>query len=115
MNNALREHSSTGVPVRLLLKVDDCRAPKHMRVIIENQISEEQQMHLLTKFGDDLGPLFTTNFSTTGSGLGLQVVADFAARAYDATVPDGLAAGYFGAVVDGSVFRLWFHWPVADA
>ena len=115
MNNALREHSDSDSPVRLLLKVDDCDAPKHMRVIIENQISEEQQTHLNTKFGNNLGPLFTTNFSTTGSGLGLQVVADFAARAYDATVPDGLAAGYFGAVVDNAVFRLWFHWPVADA
>ena len=115
MNNALREHSDVDSPVRLLLRVDDCDAPKHMRVIIENKISVDQQTHLHNKFGNDLGPLFTTNFSTTGSGLGLQVVADFASRAYDATVPDGLAAGYFGAVVDKAMFRLWFHWPVADA
>ena len=115
MNNALREHAVTDAPVCLVLEVDDRTTPKHMRVVIENRVSKEQQLHLKTKFGDDLGPLFTTNFSTTGSGLGLQVVADFAARAYDVTVQDGLAAGYFGAVVEDEVFRLWFHWPVADA
>ena len=88
MNNALREHAVTDAPVCLVLEAMTTRRQSTCAGDREPRF-KEQQLHLKTKFGDDL-PVVHHELSTTGSGLGLQVVADFAARAYDVTVQDGL-------------------------
>ena len=67
------------------------------------------------KRGATLVPLFTPRVSSTGSGLGLTVVADFVAKAFG--LPDrkaALAGRYVGATLEGRTFRTWFHWPAAN-
>ena len=59
--------------------------------------------------------LFEPGESSTGSGLGLTVVADFVAGAFglrDRT--EALRERYVGARLDGHTFRVWFHWLAAD-
>ena len=63
----------------------------------------------------NLESLFYPNVSSTGSGFGLTVVADFVAGAFGlADRRQALHERYVGAVLDGDTFRVWFHWPVAD-
>ena len=63
----------------------------------------------------NLVPLFTPRVSTTGSGYGLTVVADFVAEAFGLKDRESaLRERYVGATLDGNTFRIWFHWPVAN-
>ncbi len=62
-----------------------------------------------------LWALFEPEVTSTGSGFGLTVVADFVADAFG--LPNRRAAlreRYVGAILDRNVFRVWFHWPVAN-
>ena len=64
--------------------------------------------------GQSLFALFEPEVSSTGSGFGLTVVADFVAGAFG--LRDRAAAlrdRYVGAILDGQTFRVWFHWPTA--
>ena len=62
----------------------------------------------------DLSALFEAKVSSTGSGFGLTVVADFVAGAFGLRDrAEALREGYAGAVLDGDTFRVWFHWPMA--
>ena len=59
--------------------------------------------------------LFEPEVSSTGSGFGLTVVADFVADAFGLRDrQEALRERYVGAILDGSTFRLWFHWPIAS-
>ncbi len=52
--------------------------------------------------------------SSTGSGFGLTVVADFVAGAFGLRDrAEALRERYVGAILDGHTFRVWFHWPMA--
>ena len=55
--------------------------------------------------------------SSTGSGFGLTVVADFVAAAFGLhDRAEALRERYVGAILDEQgepSFRVWFHWPVA--
>ena len=53
--------------------------------------------------------------SSTGSGFGLTVVADFVAGAFGLRDrAEALRKRYLGANLDGQTFRVWFHWPIAS-
>ena len=64
--------------------------------------------------GLNLEGLFAPRISSTGSGFGLTVVADFVAGAFGLRDrAQALHERYVGAVLDGDIFRVWFHWPIA--
>ena len=59
--------------------------------------------------------LFEPAVSSTGSGFGLTVVADFVAGAFGLrNRSEALRERYVGATLDGRTFRVWFHWPLAQ-
>ena len=65
--------------------------------------------------GLNLEALFDPAVSSTGSGFGLTVVADFVTGAFGLrNRREALHERYVGAVLDGGVFRAWFHWPIAS-
>ena len=65
--------------------------------------------------GLSLPRLFEPAMSSTGSGFGLTVVADFVARAFGLRDrAEALRERYVGALLDGGTFRVWFHWPMAN-
>lgn len=64
--------------------------------------------------GQSLPALFEPAVSSTGSGFGLTVVADFVAGAFGLSDRvEALRERYVGALLDGDTFRAWFHWPIA--
>ena len=97
-----------------------------LRFVLCNEVSERQAGYLQSLVdhrGADsvdrgseasLFALFDPAVSSTGSGLGLAVVAEFVAAAFGLRNPGvALRERYVGAVLDGLTFRVWFHWPTA--
>ncbi len=97
-----------------------------LRFVLSNEISGDDTARLraMVRTGGTGGngteavlnllPLFDPEVSTTGSGFGLTVVADFVARAFGLKDrAEALREGYTGALLDGQTFRVWFHWPMA--
>ena len=93
-----------------------------LRFVLSNQVSDWDVVHLHTfvpggtsaASHEGLSSLFAPKVSTTGSGYGLTVVADFVASAFGLRDrEEALWGGYVGAVLDGHTFRVWFHWPMA--
>ncbi len=65
--------------------------------------------------GASIFTLFEPEVSSTGSGFGLVVVAEFVAGAFGLRDrAQALRERYVGAVLEGSTFRVWFHWPMAS-
>ncbi len=114
MNNAMREAADGREPVKLILQEEPAERPRHLRFVVTNPVLPQQSNRLTHRFGSDLTPLFTSDFSTTGSGIGLQVVGEMVSRAYDRVPERALSAGHLGAFLDNNIFALWFHWPVVD-
>ena len=97
-----------------------------LRFVLSNQVSERDKEHLntltkgaITEYGHhgarNLNALFEPAVSSTGSGFGLTVAADFVAGAYGLRDrAEALRQRYVGAVLDGNTFRAWFHWPIAS-
>ena len=126
-NNAAR-HAANGRLDMVIFPVPDA-AGGTLRFVLSNEVSDKDaaSLRLLTGSGGPptpkpdpgqgaaLVPLFTPRVSSTGSGLGLTVVADFVAKAFG--LPDRRAAlqgRYVGATLDGRTFRAWFHWLAAN-
>ncbi len=97
-----------------------------LRFVLSNRINEADAARLrtLTQAGgaDDAHPgnggsllaLFDPEVSSSGSGFGLTVVADFVAGAFGLRDrAEALRERYVGAVLDDQTFRAWFHWPMA--
>ncbi len=90
-----------------------------LRFVLSNQVSEANADTLRARArgadpAEDMPALFEPTVSSTGSGFGLTVVADFVAGAF--ALPDratALRERYVGAILDGRTFRVWFHWPLA--
>ena len=97
-----------------------------LRFVLSNQVREADAAWLRAQTqaggadstqlgsGYNLFALFEPEVSSTGSGFGLTVVADFVAGAFglrDRT--EALHERYVGAVLEGQVLRVWFHWPAA--
>lgn len=115
MNNAIRESSSETEPVKLYI-VTETNQPEveDVRIWIRNPIDEIQYEELTTKFGADLSDLFLTNFSTTGSGIGMQIVCDFVGKAYGVSARRALEMRIAGIRLERTHFNVWFHWPTVD-
>ena len=100
---------------------DEC-----LRFVLSNEVSAKEVeslrefvrqsgVHEEAETRQDLSVLFEPEISSTGSGFGLTVVADFVAGAFG--LPnrrEALRERYVGAVLDGRTFRAWFHWPMAN-
>ena len=114
INNALREAAGDNAAVTLGIFKEPSVPPRHVRFVISNPVAAQHADRLTQRFDGDLAALFTDDFSTTGSGIGLKVVSDFVSRTYDTTVLRVLEAGYLGAMLADGRFTLWFHWPVVD-
>lgn len=92
-----------------------------LRFVLSNEVSAADTAHLraLIPARNTDGPslelprLFDAEVSSTGSGFGLTVVADFVAGAFGLRDrEEALRERYVGAVLDGPKFRVWFHWPM---
>ena len=126
-NNACR-HAATDRLDMVVFPIPDA-AGECLRFVLSNEVNDRDAAYLrsITEGslaapeaakgqGTTLIPLFTPKVSTTGSGFGLTVVADFVAGAFglrDRT--QALRERYVGAVLEGNTFRIWFHWPVGNA
>ncbi len=99
-----------------------------LRFVLSNEVSEENAATLRSMMqagatggsghdgSDRLSALFEPEVSSTGSGFGLTVVADFVTMAFGLRDrAEALRERYLGAVLDGRTFRVWFHWPMADS
>ncbi len=99
-----------------------------LRFVLSNRVNEADaaglravvraggadSVHLGT--GESLFALFEPAESSTGSGFGLTVVADFVAGAFGLRDrAEALRERYVGAILDGQTFRVWFHWPTAHS
>ena len=97
-----------------------------LRFVLSNAVSEGDVTRLRALAPPDgadnaggnarpnLHALFEPEVSSTGSGFGLTVVADFVANAFGLRDrAQALRERYVGAILDGRTFRAWFHWPMA--
>lgn len=98
-----------------------------LRFVLSNEVSEADAVYLdalIQSGGADradkgtglsLMALFAPKVSSTGSGFGLTVVADFVTSAFGLRDSrEALRERYVGAILDGRTFRAWFHWPMAS-
>ena len=124
-NNACR-HAATDRLDMAVFPVPD-EAGSCLRFVLSNDVNDKDAAYLrsITEGGPAQGadkgrgttliPLFTPKVSTTGSGFGLTVVADFVAGAFGLrNRTQALRERYVGAVLDGNTFRIWFHWPIGN-
>ena len=115
MNNALRESAPDSQPVQFYIFTnDEDMEPNDVRFWIRNTITHQNYEQLSLRFGDNLSDLFLTNFSTTGSGIGMQIVGDFVGQAYGVSTRRALDMRIVGARLSESYFDAWFHWPIVD-
>ena len=98
-----------------------------LRFVLSNEVGEADAAYLRALERTDgadsadrgsglsLLALFEPEVSSTGSGFGLTVVADFVASAFGLRHRgEALRERYLGAVLEGRTFRVWFHWPMAS-
>jgi signal transduction histidine kinase len=112
INNATTHSADAAVRLTILPLPED--QPLHLRFIVANSVTPEQRIQLEERFPTNLGELFVGGFTTSGSGLGLRICADFVCNAYGLrSVEQGLAEGHFGAALHGDQFYAWVHWPIA--
>ncbi|HMO56189.1 MAG TPA: ATP-binding protein [Roseiflexaceae bacterium] len=114
MNNATRNAADRQVQLSIVPLPSD--GPPNLRIAITNRVTPEQEQRLISRFGTVLKQLFYGGFTTGGTGLGLQICADFVTNAYGLTSPAvALENGYLGATCADHRFIAFFHWPtVAD-
>lgn len=112
MNNAAR-HSDDGTIKLIVWPFPICEAPDDLRFVVVNSVSEKDRAALQEKSNvGDLGFLFEAGVSTTGSGLGMSIAADFVSNAYGIAVSQALREKYLGAILQDDLFAAWFHWPI---
>ena len=99
-----------------------------LRFVLSNEVSEADASYLQSLEQSDgadsadrgkgrsLLALFEPAVSTTGSGFGLTVVAEFVAGAFGLRDrAEALRERYVGAIIEDRTFRAWFHWPMASS
>ena len=119
-NNAAR-HASGGRLDMVVFPVPDASG-ECLRFVLSNEVNEKDAEFLrglMKPAGSADAPglpaLFTAEVSSTGSGFGLTVVADFVAKAFGlADRETALQGRYVGATLEGRTFRTWFHWLAAN-
>ncbi len=108
INNACR-HSAREAIQLVILPVPPAE-PENLRFALLNRVSAEDEERLA---GRPLRELFRPGVSSTGSGLGMTVAADFVTNAYGLADREAALDGrYFGAKLVDSHFVAWFHWPI---
>ena len=124
-NNACRH--STGERLEMVVFPIPEPPGECLRFVLSNRVGAEDAAYLHARQTSDadgvdfgrgrsLRALFEPKVSSTGSGFGMTVVADFVAAAFglkDRT--EALNKRYVGAVLDDHTFRVWFHWPLSDS
>ena len=114
MNNAVRHAAEKEVRL-FVLPLPDKSEPENLRFALSNSVGDAD-IAKLRQMGDlhDLRQLFVSGVSTTASGLGLTIVADFVCNAYGIVGrDDAFQQGYLGACVKDGNFIVWFHWPMS--
>jgi signal transduction histidine kinase len=110
LNNACR-HTAQGVIDLLLFPVPD-RAGGNLRCVLVNALAAADEAYLRNV---DLQSLFDAGVSTTGSGYGLSMVAEFVANAFGLGNSDQAVGGkYVGVTLRQGKFVIWFHWPIVS-
>lgn len=108
LNNACRH--AVGEQIQLVIFRVPERDGINLRFVLLNRITSTDEQRLRQM---DLRQLFRTGVSTTGSGYGLNVAAEFVAHAFGIKNPEDAVEGeYLGAKLLGDRFAIWFHWPI---
>jgi signal transduction histidine kinase len=108
INNACRHASSESIQL-ILFPVPDPHG-ENLRFVLLNSLNTSDQAHL---HDADLQSLFRAGVSTTGSGFGLHVAAEFVTNAFGLpTTDEAVGGGYLGAQLLHEQFAIWFHWPI---
>jgi signal transduction histidine kinase len=106
LNNACRHSASDEIELFLF----PTGAAENLRFVLLNALTDEEISRLQAS---DLQSLFRPGVSTTGSGYGLSVVAEFVANAFGLATPeDAVIGSYVGAEIIVGKFAVWFHWPI---
>lgn len=111
LNNAARHAAEPAVRVEIHPAAGE--APEDVRFAVWNAVGDEQ--HRALQALPSLDALFHGGFTTTGSGLGLSICAEFVMNAYGLTsTSETLSGGYLGAMMTEGGFLAWFHWPMGS-
>lgn len=109
LNNAGRH--TADLRVRLtLIPVPESTGP-NLRFVMQNALKESDGARLKKMA---LSTLFEVGTSSTGSGYGMAIVAEFVAHAFGISVREAIADGHLGAKIIGNDFTVWFHWPIVS-
>lgn len=112
INNACRHTASGEVHLLIHGASDGCHEPENLLFCVSNPVGDKEKRWLSER--GDLRALFQPGVSSTGSGLGMSVAADFVTNAYGlGSHAIALNGGYLGAHLRQGEFQAWFHWPVA--
>ena len=112
INNACRHTASGEVKLSIRSQPAGRAQPDNLCFCVSNPVGAEEG-HQLSERGD-LRRLFAPGVSSTGSGLGLTVAADFVTNAYGLRSHGvALDGSYLGARLHHGEFHAWFHWPIA--
>lgn len=107
INNACRHTSADAIRLAILPLPKD----ENLRFVLSNPVSATDQARLGER---ELSELFQPGVSSTGSGFGMTVAADFVANAYGLGSRDvAVKKAYLGAKLVDHQFAAWFHWPIA--
>lgn len=108
LNNACRHGAGNRIHLAIFRVPEE--EGRNLRFVLLNALSEEDETRLRST---NLQSLFESGVSTTGSGYGLNVAAEFVAHAYGIAQPEeAVAQSYLGAKLLAHRFAIWFHWPI---
>ena len=112
INNACRHTASGQVKLSIRSQPAGGAQPDNLCFCVSNPVGVEEGQQLSAR--GDLRELFQPGVSSTGSGLGLTVAADFVTNAYGLRSHKvALDGSYLGARLHHGGFHAWFHWPIA--
>ena len=107
INNACRHTAAD--EIRLLIL--PLPGERDLRFVVSNRVSLEDEAQLAAR---ELRDLFQPGISSTGSGFGMTVAADFVTNAYGlGSRKRAVEKSYLGAKLVDHRFTAWFHWPIA--
>ena len=108
VNNAARHTADARVRISIAPELE-FGEPTNLCFTVSNRVSQEEEQLLADR---DLGALFEPGVSSTGSGFGMTVVADFVGNAFGVSRNRAVREHYLGAALAEGGFHAWFHWPI---
>lgn len=113
MNNAARHTADDVIELGVFRPAATGVAP--VRFVIGNRVDDRHRQTIAELTQANPGRFFEGGRSTTGSGLGMRICAEFVCHAFGVgSVADAVARGYIGARVVDDRFVAWFHWPAGS-